>query len=578
MIRALTRSYFGIREQYSNPVERQRVTALLVLDLALAIIWIVVGVTILIPLFFSASGDNSTVIISGGILPLIVIVGLYWLLRRGNLSVASQFVVFAIGAITLPPIVLAPSDPITAIYPLGTTLVAAGVLLERRGIFITMLIILALLFFGPIRLSQSFNEPITSTEITTGLILTVVNVIFATALLLAFSGRTSQIVREILLDNERLLGISDLNTVISETTDEHEIYNLLVEIVRRRFGYTLVQVYRLNEQGVLTNEPRGAQAQLSFGSYTTIPLQSDNALSRAAREAKVVRVGRTSSPTERSHMLPNSRYGLAIPLIHQRRILGVLDIQTPGDRDFSDTNISGLRLLAEEAATNVDYVAKLTLTQRTLLEQQGANARLREQLAELRRQGEVVAGSTWDSYLQNSGKSAIGYDFSLDDTSPIAASEMTPSLRAAFDQREVTVELRGNEQIITVPIVLRGAVMGAMTFSLPADRPVTPRQKELAQGVTARLTSALENKRLFEQVEAQANRERRANEVGALLLGATDVNTVLQLAASSFNEALGAINTQIYLQPGVLTSASATPPIGGTRVVESESKKGSSED
>ena len=40
-----------------------------------------------------------------------------------------------------------------------------------------------------------------------------------------------------------------------------------------------------------------------------------------------------------------------------------------------------------------------------------------------------------------------------------------------------------------------------------------------------------------------------ANEVGNLLLTSTDINTVLQLAAENFNQALGAIQTQIRLKP-----------------------------
>jgi hypothetical protein len=59
----------------------------------------------------------------------------------------------------------------------------------------------------------------------------------------------------------------------------------------------------------------------------------------------------------------------------------------------------------------------------------------------------------------------------------------------------------------------------------------------------------LENKRLFEQSRAQALRESKANQVGNLLLSSTDIETVLNLAAQNFNEALGAVQTKIHLQP-----------------------------
>lgn len=74
--------------------------------------------------------------------------------------------------------------------------------------------------------------------------------------------------------------------------------------------------------------------------------------------------------------------------------------------------------------------------------------------------------------------------------------------------------------------------------------------------VANRLGLALENNRLLEQTQAQAQRERKASEVANILLTATSIETLIELAAENFNEALSAINTRIYLEPGVI----AEPP------------------
>ncbi|PJF27440.1 MAG: hypothetical protein CUN53_04035, partial [Phototrophicales bacterium] len=66
--------------------------------------------------------------------------------------------------------------------------------------------------------------------------------------------------------------------------------------------------------------------------------------------------------------------------------------------------------------------------------------------------------------------------------------------------------------------------------------------------ITSRLGVALENNRLFEQSQALAQRERRASEIGSLLISATDIESVLNLAARSFNEALGAISTRVIVE------------------------------
>ena len=67
--------------------------------------------------------------------------------------------------------------------------------------------------------------------------------------------------------------------------------------------------------------------------------------------------------------------------------------------------------------------------------------------------------------------------------------------------------------------------------------------------VANRLGVALESNRLLEQTQAQAQRERKASEIGGLLLSETDMEAVLELAVDNFNEALGAVHTRVYLEP-----------------------------
>jgi GAF domain-containing protein len=103
-------------------------------------------------------------------------------------------------------------------------------------------------------------------------------------------------------------------------------------------------------------------------------------------------------------------------------------------------------------------------------------------------------------------------------------------------------------QIVSVPIMLNNEVFGAMSFRVPQERALTERQLDTVRAIARRLALALENRRLYEQSQAQVLRERRANEVANALLSATEVQTVLRLAVENFNEALGAINTEVAVQ------------------------------
>jgi GAF domain-containing protein len=108
--------------------------------------------------------------------------------------------------------------------------------------------------------------------------------------------------------------------------------------------------------------------------------------------------------------------------------------------------------------------------------------------------------------------------------------------------------LEDDVQIVSVPILLHNEVFGAMSFRVSLARALTERQLDTVRAIARRLALALENRRLFEQSQAQVIRERKANEMANALLSATEVQSVLRLAVENFNEALGAINTEIAVQ------------------------------
>jgi GAF domain-containing protein len=132
-------------------------------------------------------------------------------------------------------------------------------------------------------------------------------------------------------------------------------------------------------------------------------------------------------------------------------------------------------------------------------------------------------------------------------------------MRAVLRDGAAHVEIQGDEQIVSLPILFRGETLGAISFAVPAERPVSERSLEMAQIVVNRLSLALENTRLFEQSQMQALRERKASDVAQQLISANDVRSVLNLAAESFNQALGAVRTRVYLQPDRMMEPGAQP-------------------
>ena len=109
------------------------------------------------------------------------------------------------------------------------------------------------------------------------------------------------------------------------------------------------------------------------------------------------------------------------------------------------------------------------------------------------------------------------------------------------------ISAENGEQILSVPIVLRGQMLGAMEFRAPGGQVWNNRSLELARIIAQRLALALDNIRLYEQAQTIASREQTANQVAARLQSKTDIDALITTAVESFQQALGATRTSIRL-------------------------------
>jgi len=210
-----------------------------------------------------------------------------------------------------------------------------------------------------------------------------------------------------------------------------------------------------------------------------------------------------------------------------------------------------LQLAATDLAYSFVQVRERTELQSVLQERRSVTERLEAQVIDLQTQLDQSLGGDWLNYVQGRGAEAFGFDLGQN-LSLTRATDLPEYLKPAMARGEPVVEVGTSEQVVNIPIKRRDDVLGAMSFALPLDRQITDRQLEIASAVTDRLAVALENARLVEQSQSQAARQRTASEVSNLLLGQQEVDALLETAAESFSNALGAIYTRIYIEPDAL--------------------------
>lgn len=127
----------------------------------------------------------------------------------------------------------------------------------------------------------------------------------------------------------------------------------------------------------------------------------------------------------------------------------------------------------------------------------------------------------------------------------MALDQLPATTYASLHAGQIVMEPNGDKTLVMVPIRLRDVLLGALSFRIARSHELNQRQQELIQDVVDRLALALENRRLLQQSQSQAQREAKASEVARLLFSETDLTALLSVAAGQFNEALGAVNTSV---------------------------------
>lgn len=563
----MIRRIYTPRYDYDNELDQQRASGLQALVivllglLALLTFGLLVAQAGLIPRTGSLPpldfGLASVLLVMGGSL-----IAVYILIQRGRLDWASWLMVGLLILGTLAQITNYEFEPIYLLIPL----IAAGVLLNRRGLVITMLL-LAMGILARYSAVSQLDTPvriIPSREIGLATFQAFSITILIFILLYVFGGASVRISRQMVRTYQRMQGVTSLTPQLAAATSEEDLMVLVMQTAQERLGYALAQIYLVDAGGHINRRVRrGAGQQATLSTSGSNPGEAD-VIGEAAQTGKPVLVTDRDGEPRSRHLVAPSRRAVCLPVIFSnQQAAAVLDLQSTSTSAPGEGELEVLTTLAEAFAAAWE---KLTVTadQARLINEQAAQIeRLREQVGTLEGRARQTVTQSWEGYLHGRGDDLIGFDLvrqeqGLNERDLRAASDLPPELRAALETGEPQITVEDEEQVVNIPIHVRNTLMGAMAFRIPANQLVTARQMETARIVAERLGLALESTRLYEQYQAQARRERKASEVTGVLLGATDLNRLLNAAAGAFNEALGAVSTRVTIEPGIVTQPASS--------------------
>lgn len=350
-----------------------------------------------------------------------------------------------------------------------------------------------------------------------------------------------------------LTAVSEVGRRITSILDLDRLLGELVELIQTRFGYYHVQIF-LVERGSdhavfkassghgLNEKWRAEGRAMRIGKEGIIGWVAEHGepllANDVAIEERYIPDDPTLPPGQR--LLPDTRAELAVPMIVEGEILGVLDIQSTERSAFGQDDLFVLRTLADQAAVAVNsaraYEAQRVEAWTTTVMLQVAEAMSRvegmvEVLEAAARVTAMLAGveSTiiwlWDEEyeaFQYGASSGLRLE---DQADPKASLRFFTGEWPALDRLRVTRAailldpgaepgclaepfdlVRSGDMIALLPMLNQGEVIGVLGagFSRKRVADVDERRLAMLSGIAHQIAAAVDNSRLTAMSEEEA--------------------------------------------------------------------------
>ena len=197
--------------------------------------------------------------------------------------------------------------------------------------------------------------------------------------LMVLSGQAAIAVQNMHLLEETRRRAEQLQTaaeVARDTSSTLALDNLLrrtVNLLCDRFGYYHASIFLLDETGenaVVCEATGQAGEQLKHSGFT-LPVGSNTVIGRVTAEGAPLVINDVTQDSvyfaaaeySYTHLLPETRAELGIPLMIGTQVTGALDVQSAKANAFTNDDVSVLQILADQIAVAVDNARSYELSQ-----------------------------------------------------------------------------------------------------------------------------------------------------------------------------------------------------------------------
>jgi GAF domain-containing protein/HAMP domain-containing protein len=324
--------------------------------------------------------------------------------------------------------------------------------------------------------------------------------------------------------------------IARDAASAHNLIELLDKagaLIQERFGLYHTGIFLLDnnkEFAVLTASPTEAGKQMIANNHRL----------RVGEVGIVGRVAYTEEPRISldtgadavyfdNPYLPKTRSEMALPLKVEKRMIGVLDVQSDQPQAFDKDDVAIMQILADQLATAIERTRLLQQVEQNLSD-------LQQAYGQFTREG-------WKTLGESGLLNKTGYRF--DNIRIQSISEAPANGDEVMKTGAPIIKSAGDVNQVAIPIKLRGQTIGVVSANLKDG--YTPTIISTLELAIERLALSLESARLYEQARLRADREQAIAQVAANISSATEFDSILRTTVEEVGRTLGDAEISIQI-------------------------------
>ncbi|GEM_PF-1028088 len=345
--------------------------------------------------------------------------------------------------------------------------------------------------------------------------------------------------------NQRLDAVANIGRQTARLLNYEELISSAVTLIKTQFGFYHVQIFLVDDRREYADlvASTGEAGRRLMERNHRLAVGSDSVIGRVTLANESVLVNDTENDPGHAFnpLLPETRAELALPMQvlidNQTRVIGALDVQSTEPMAFIASDVQALQAMANQMAVSIRNARLFEAQAASLAENEQLFAEAQKNLVEIQRLNSQLTHKAWEGFLK-SNPDLNGVTATAQGLKEDGLAWTDEMLRASSIKQPVTTTSEAGLSLITVPILLRDEVLGAIEVEGGDSQ-----QLELVPTLVAiseRMASALENMRLVEEAQAASAQEQRISAMVTRFQEAETIDELLQITLTELSETLDA--------------------------------------